>query len=202
MEASPPTKRPTSPSWLGSIVVAVTFLFLCLDGYHTEIPLSPKRLGDFFGEPPLINWTHGWPCCVIVRSSIYPLSVGKGGPSVESFTGEAGYYSRWPIDEAPANALNLLALVIDVLAFAALVTGTWFGTALFSCCTAFPPRFSLRTLFLLTTAIAIGLAPLVRFAITRHTVEVGALTIMALAAIATMTALVGTSLHRLGGHLE
>jgi hypothetical protein len=98
-------------------IVATALVFANLDGYQTE----PFDNANFFGEPPLINWTHGWPFICLVRQS--PI-VGSGK------TGWIGVTSRWPIDNARIIAFRAKPLLADIAFFIAVMAGTAYGVPL------------------------------------------------------------------------
>ena len=106
---------------VGAVVMLLALAFLNLDGYHTHL-YTPWGSGDFFAEPPTINWTHGWPCCFMIRSGIYSVAAGKG-VRVVSFFGESGVYSRWPTDNAPVSRFGVPPLLLDVAVGLVLVLG-------------------------------------------------------------------------------
>lgn len=103
------------------LLVALGLIVASCDGYHNE----PGSLSSFRVEPPLINWTHGWPFYIFVRSSIYPHSGKRSSPA--TFTGPAATYSRWPIDSAPRYAFRMPALLADIAIFVLLVAGSAYG---------------------------------------------------------------------------
>jgi hypothetical protein len=126
---------------IATLTVALSLAFLNLDGYQNEL----VGRGDFFGEPPTVNWVHGWPCGFLGRQSIYPLSGIYSSPG--SFSGPEGFYSRWPFGSAPVIAFWLGPLVIDCTFFAFVVAGTAYATQ--------KGTFSLRVLFLAVSFLAV-----------------------------------------------
>ncbi|EMI47418.1 hypothetical protein [Rhodopirellula sp. SWK7] len=138
---------------LACVAVAIAFVFLGVDGYHTGWNATmPGDHGDFFGEVPFINWTHGWPFNFCVRASVYPLASGPGMPNPRSFSGDIGSYSRWPIDNAPVSAFHLHVLILDIGILGCLLAGTWFAIGKRS---AVRLRFGIRTLLALSTLVAL-----------------------------------------------
>jgi len=138
---------------LACVIVATAFVFLSIDGYHTGWNATmPGDHGDFFGELPNINWTHGWPLNFCVRSSIYPLASGPGIPNPPSFSGDIGTYSRWPIDNAPVAAFHASVLVVDMALLVCLLVGTWLGIGQRP---AKRIQFNIRSLLALSTFVAL-----------------------------------------------
>src|SRR5262245_61163257 len=76
--------------------------FLNADGYHNE----PFGNGNFYDEPPDINWTHGWPFICLGRSSVVigPLVVT---PPTRRIT------SRWPIRDVKPTYFYPGAMAAD-----------------------------------------------------------------------------------------
>ena len=138
---------------LGCVAVATAFVFLAVDGYHTGWNATMRGgHGDYFGELPNINWTHGWPLNFCVRSSIYPLASGPGLPNPPSFSGDFGTYSRWPIDNAPVGVFHPHVLALDIGILTCLLAGTWFGIGRRS---AVRMQFGTRSLLALSTFVAL-----------------------------------------------
>ena len=108
--------------------------------------------GDYFGEAPYINWTHGWPLKFAVRSSYYLVALGPGKPNPKVNSGPIAIYSRWPLDNAPVTVFHPHVLLADLLVLVSLVTGVWIGLG---ATPLFPIRFSIRSLLLL--ALVVGL---------------------------------------------
>lgn len=117
-ESTQPKRRAIIPA---TLAVTLSLFFLNIDGYQTHLVGD----GQFLGTPPSINWTHGWPCSFLVRSSIYPLS-GVTNPN-GSITGGTGLYSRWPIDNAPVYTFSHTMLTLDVVFFFVIAAGTACG---------------------------------------------------------------------------
>ncbi|QDT01769.1 hypothetical protein K227x_01370 [Rubripirellula lacrimiformis] len=129
------------------------FAFLGVDGYHTGWNATmPGSHGDYFGNAPNINWTHGWPLQFCVRSSCYPVALGPGKPNPKISYGPVALYSRWPIDNAPVKAFHLSAFLVDLAVLACLVAGVWLGLGKIP---LFPVRFSTRSMLLLTLIAAL-----------------------------------------------
>ena len=183
-------EKPFDSHWIATITVASAFTFLCLDGYHNGFAIALNGSSDFFGEPPIINWTHGWPFHFAVRSSIYPASTGPGIPNPPSWTGDVGYYSRWPFDDAPMTVFHLLPLVVDAVIFILLIVGTWFGCSQLSSHFSFRFRFGLKTLFVATFLVAVAVAFKMTSLIPRYITQFGALSIIAIAMFVTTYGLV------------
>ena len=129
------------------LVVALAVAVANLDGYHNHWG------GSIHEGPPTINWAHGWPAPCLVRMSIFPLANGPGGPIVPVMTGQLGYYSRWPIDQAPIAAFYPWLLFADLLISLAIIGGT--GYFLFKArVDRLQIRFSLRTMLILFALFA------------------------------------------------
>ncbi len=96
MECGPATRSSARPHWaavLATAFVAATLVIANLEGYHNELAHD----GDLTGEPPLINWTHGWPSAFMVRASFSNLSAIS---KATVFAGSNEITSRWPFDDA------------------------------------------------------------------------------------------------------
>jgi hypothetical protein len=168
---------------LATLIVAATFLFLSLDGYHNGIVVGWNGSLNFYGEPPFINWAHGWPCHFLVRRSIYDRTVGKGPPNPRSMpTEQLGYYSRWPFDEAPITLFRALPLAIDAAVFAFLLAGTWLGAAELSRLFPLRFRFSVKSLLALTTLVAVVLALQLPSRLPRYAFQYAAFVVIAVSA--------------------
>jgi hypothetical protein len=135
-----------------TVAVAGTLLFLNLDGYQKHLFGSGAL--NILGEPPIINWAHGWPCVCVIRQSTYPLT-GKW-QSANSFLGPGGYYSRWPLDDAPVSFFSLSALLIDSAILSVLTLGTGYAVQ-----RLIGRPFGLKWLFAATAVAGLGCAALV-----------------------------------------
>src|SRR5690606_15397516 len=113
-------------------------------------------VGEIKGEPPLINWAHGWPVAFAIRSSVYSVSAGRGIP-VQSIAGDVGLYSRWPIDDSPIIAFSVVAAVCDVLFCLALVCGTFVGARKLARRFGLRLRFGIRSLLVGFSVLAVVL---------------------------------------------
>lgn len=141
---------------LACTLFSVAFLYLNLDGYPTlSLSFPPKQLPEldfYFGEtgdskyldlnrhvqksigrnPPKltsINWMHGWPFHFVARPSMYSLSAGKGVTVTTAAENDIGYYSRWPIDNAPPFWLLYPPIVANLLVFLMLLWLIWTANA-------------------------------------------------------------------------
>jgi hypothetical protein len=130
-------------------LVASALAFANLDGSHNELFGS----GNFFAEPPLFNWTHGWPSVCLVRRSMYPLS-GKYTNNGTTSIGPHGTYSRWPFDNAPVSIFWIKPILIDCSFFILVVAGTAYSTSQLKARFKRDKSFSLKLLFLFTTLSA------------------------------------------------
>jgi hypothetical protein len=139
-----------------AVLVLLCGLFLNLDGYHIHIASPWSGRGDFKAELPSINWVHGWPMGFAVRSSIYSPKAGKGVP-ITSITGELGYYSRWPFDNAPMVAFNAGVAVIDCALCTLVVLGTYLGMRRLAARFGWRLRYSTRTLLIIMGVTSLGL---------------------------------------------
>lgn len=110
---------------LFTLAVAASLTFLNLDGYQEHLMLNIKGAnfrgpGDFVGEPPMINWVHGWPVGCAVRMSIKNQVPGPiGNPWIHT--------SRWPFDSTPIKYFSPLGAVVDLLICVLISGGTYFG---------------------------------------------------------------------------
>jgi len=133
----------------GGLVVFATLAYLNLDGYHNE----PYGSGDFFGDPPDINWTHGWPFVCMVRNSV------GTGPLVVRVV-QRTVTSRWPFDGTPVSYFYRNSFWVDVAILVVLVGAVvW---SIYTLVPSLPKRLSygLKALFVLMTmssVAAIGL---------------------------------------------
>jgi hypothetical protein len=143
--------RPHWAAALATIFVAAVLLVANLDGYHNQ--LFDKR--DLAGEPPLINWAHGWPSTFTVRTSIYPLN---GRYTGAPFTGPIGITSRWPFDDARVTAFWMGPLWYDIACIVVLLLGTAYAAQKMAHWCNPQNSYGLRTLFVATAMIAIGIA--------------------------------------------
>jgi hypothetical protein len=173
---------------LATLLTLVSFVFLNLDGYQLHL-FSPWGNGDVTGGPPLANWAHGWPIGFAVRSSIYSVQAGRG-VIAPSFTGEIGFYSRWPTDNAPVVAFSGFAAGCDLLLGLLLVWGTFIGTSKLVGYLGLKPRFSLRTLFVSVAAAAVLLAGREWIFASRYVVEAVAVLGVALGGCLSVTAMI------------
>ena len=124
-----------------------------LDGYQTHLFSPWGGMGDFRGEPPIINWCHGWPGSFMVRHSNYSVKEGKGKRPSGPVSGPFAAYNRWPIDNAPVAAFSAKTFAIDILILASLIFGTAYGLR----GRRLPKlRFSINSLLLLTSIVAVA----------------------------------------------
>ncbi len=171
------------------MAVLVSFLFLCLDGYHVGLSPSYNGSGDFFGEPPNINWTHGWPFHFAVRSSIYPASARPGLPNPASWSGDSGSYSRWPFDNAPVTLFHLGPLLLDVTVLFVLLAGTWYWLRDIAN-VPFRFQFGTRALFLMTLLVALAMGLRLPSVLPRHVTQFAAFFVLLCGFAATVHTLV------------
>ncbi len=146
-------------------IVCGALLFANFDGYQNE----PFGSDNFFGELPLINWTHGWPSICLVRNSIYPVSgiYSSGG---KSFSGPYGTNSRWPFDGTLVT-FWIKPFLIDCAFFVLVLFGTAYTTPRLIGWLKMWKQFSLRSLLAATTLLAIVFAifiPLLLSASVQH----------------------------------
>ncbi len=113
MEKTKPNCFPRLAAVTGGLIVFATLAFLNLDGYHNE-PYGP---GDLLGEPPDINWTHGWPFVGVGRSS-----VGTGPLVVANV--QMTITSRWPFDDTPIHYVYPGYLCADIAILVTAVVAT------------------------------------------------------------------------------
>ena len=121
-------RKPVTLRLLACSAIVAAFAFLNADGYHTgwNATMTGSH-GDYFGEAPYINWTHGWPLKFAVRSSYYLVALGPGKPNPKVNSGPIAIYSRWPLDNAPVTVFHPHVLLADLLVLVSLVTGVWIG---------------------------------------------------------------------------
>lgn len=102
-----------------SAILLLSFAFLNVDGQVVPCVMFPmtslnpnfSHLNNFnlLPERPLnkgdglTNWLHGWPIAGLVRSGHYPTGL----------SGRLSGSSRWPIDHASWQYLNVFALLLD-----------------------------------------------------------------------------------------
>lgn len=173
------------PAYCATLVVVAALAFENLDGYHNEL----FGKGDIGGEPPLINWTHGWPYYFLIRKS--PWDESDPAPRPNSQVDGYYIYSRWPFDRAPVFRYWLRPLLIDVAVAIVLIVGTFWSSQRLANKLRISPRFSLKTLFGFTAAIGAFLAfglPLVQSIATRHVFHFVTLAVLAVAAAAVVAA--------------
>ncbi len=150
--------NPNSNAWalLVACGVLASCVFLNVDGYQLHLISPWGGVGEITGEPPLVNWCHGWPVGFAIRSSMYSVDAGRG-VNVQSFTGDCGLYSRWPIDESPVIAFSVLAAVCDLLICMTLVCGTFVGARKLALHFGFRLRFGIRSLLVWVFVLAVVL---------------------------------------------
>jgi len=181
MGRSSPGRWTGTPHWLAVVAVVLTCAALLLenlDGYHNDFG------GNYRGEPPIINWTHGWPFIAVVRSSISRGSI-RNKP--------LDYTSRWPIDDASVSRVYFVRLVIDLAIAFALVVGAGWAAQVWAMRMPVPNQFGLKTAFALLTlsaVITVVAMPLSRLESLRFILHYSALTIIAFA----LTGTLGTAL--------
>jgi hypothetical protein len=144
------TMRIRSPWPLALVSGAIVFARLALlnlDGYHNE-PFGP---GDFLGEPPNINWTHGWPFVCMGRTSVGtgPLVVAKVQTTITS---------RWPFDDTPVHYLYPGRLGADIAILFMSVLGTVWSINSLMRRPIRRLRYGLKFLFVVMTLTAAVLA--------------------------------------------
>lgn len=149
------TRSSTYLASLAATAVLGSCLFLNLDGYQIHL-YSPWGLGEVAAEPPIINWVHGWPVGCTVRASAYSVNAGKGVP-VASFTGDAGSYSRWPLDDSPVFVHSTAALLTNIAFLVLVVPSTFLGVGRLADRYGWRMRFSMRMLLLVMTIACISL---------------------------------------------
>lgn len=181
------------PAYCATLIIVAALAFANLDGYHNHLFGD----GNFDGEPPLINWAHGWPCCFLIRKSPWDASDPAPRPDLQM---EGNYiYSRWPFDRAPVFRYWLRPLLIDVAVAIMLIVGTFWSSQRLASKLRINPQFGLKTLFGITAAIgaffAFGL-PLVQSIAMRRvfhflTLAVLAVAVAAIVAVACEAALRG-----------
>lgn len=184
--------------WVAAALTLGAAVFLNLDGYQTGNDITFRSDSDFYGEPPAINWTHGWPFYFMVRSSIYSPAAGPGGPIPATISGELGFYSRWPFDAAPLISFDWQPLLLDLAILAALVVGVWFAVSSFTAKWPLPLRFNLKSLFVATFVVAVVSAFNLLSFLPRHVFQFAALGVAYLAMLATSIALVTAVIDGLG----
>ncbi len=130
-------------------IVCGALVFANLDGYQNE----PFGGGHFFGEPPLINWAHGWPSICLVRSSI---AKGRPGASLNrARLGTNGTTNRWPFDNAEIYAFYVNPCLVDLSFFVAVLIGTAYATPRFLNWLTTFRSFSLKSLIIATALLAV-----------------------------------------------
>jgi hypothetical protein len=92
---------------------------------------------------PWINQWHGWPLTYMVREWRVP-----GGLTI--------LYGPWPLDNPPLVALRPAALAVNVIAGIGLIVSASVSGLYWLRWRERPLQFSLRSLFALTTAAAVG----------------------------------------------
>jgi hypothetical protein len=145
------TKSSRLPTIFATAIVGGALLFVNLDGYQYEI--FGGR--DFFGEPPLINWTHGWPSTCLVRNSPIPTSYSIGGAS---YTGWAGTTSRWPFDGSPVIVFWIKPFLIDCAFIVFVLFGAAYTAPRLIYWLKTWKKFSLKSLLAATTLFAVVFA--------------------------------------------
>jgi hypothetical protein len=129
---------------IGGLIVLATLVFLNLDGYHNE-PFGP---GGFYEEPPDINWTHGWPFVCMGR-----LSVGTGPLMLSSV--QRTITNRWPFDDAQVTYVYRRYLYSDIAIVVVSVVATVWGINRLVRRLRARRRYGLRSVFVLTTIVAV-----------------------------------------------
>ena len=150
-------RTPNSLPLIVTFAVLSAFVFLNVDGYQLHLISPWGGVGEITGEPPFVNWAHGWPVCFAIRSSIYSVSAGQG-VKVQSFTGEHSFYSRWPIDESPVAAFSVFAATCDLLFCVIFLIGTFVGTRKISVKLGLQFQFGMRSLLACMLICAVLLA--------------------------------------------
>lgn len=147
---------------LCTVAVGASLIFLNLDGYQEHLMLNSNGTefrgpGDLWGEPPVINWVHGWPIGFAIRSSIQlPNPLPPGGVILSPAGESLDNTSRWPFDATPIRHFGTSGAVLDILICLATSIGTYTGAGRFA------GRFGLRVRFNLATILTlIALAALV-----------------------------------------
>ena len=135
-------RHQTALAVLCTLGVAASLAYLNLDGYQKHLvgyfgPNTGIRgTGNFTGEPPDINWVHGWPIGCAVRNSV------RQWPS-QQIPWKAGFAStsRWPFDGTPVAFWSPFAACID-LGFGVLA-----GVGTFVCANSVASILQLRVQF-------------------------------------------------------
>ncbi|MDM4019449.1 hypothetical protein, partial [Roseiconus lacunae] len=133
--------------------ILASSVFLNFDGYHLHVRSPWGDYGDAFAEPPAINWVHGWPIGCLVRASIFDPSIGKG-VLVPTVPTSPGFYSRWPIDNAPVYATDNRAAIFNVIFCVAITLSGFFSTLHFTRRSGSRLRFNLRSMLWLVSVSA------------------------------------------------
>lgn len=171
------------PAYCATLVVIAALAFANLDGYHNHL----FGHGDFSGEPPLINWAHGWPYCFLIRKS--PWQASDPAPRPNFYVEGQHIYSRWPFDRAPVFRYWPRPLVADVGVAVVLIVGTFLSSQRLANKLRINPRFGLKSLFSFTGLIgaffAFGL-PLVQSIALRHVFHFVTLAVLAVASASTV----------------
>lgn len=169
-------RRSRSLPFLVATLVFGCFLFLNLDGYHLHVfsAWSSRLDVAMEAEPPEINWVHGWPLGCVVRSSIYSAQAGKGVPFTTTTGNNYGFYSRWPVDNAPIFGFDVWYAIANFLIGAAVVAGTYFGTIRLTDHFRWRVRFSVRMLLVATALASLGLCIREPLLANRYVVEYAA----------------------------
>jgi hypothetical protein len=153
MDSGPATRSTARPHWtavLATVFVAAILLLANIDGYHNQ--LFGER--DLAGEPPLINWAHGWPWTFVVRASFFSPTAIYTAPD---FSGSPGITSRWPFDDAQVFAFWVRPLVLDSICFVVSVLGTAYATQRIARWWNPQNSYGLRTMFIATAVVAVAL---------------------------------------------
>lgn len=147
---------------LCTLVVVASLAFLNLDGYQKYLALTTNGArfhgpGNFSGEPPVINWVHGWPIGFAIRSSIQlPNPLPPGGVILSAAGApDLPNTSRWPFDSTPIRHFGVSGAVLDALICLAIGVGTYLGAKGFAERLKLQVRFRLATILVLIAAVAL-----------------------------------------------
>ncbi|EMI16021.1 membrane protein [Rhodopirellula maiorica SM1] len=159
-----------------AFTIFTAIVYLNLDGYQLHLaacvgtPPSWYGPGNFSGEPPWDNWTHGWPIGFATRLC-YDPAIG-----MEATT------SRWPWDGTPLKFFHPTGAVLNCVIAVLLIFGAYGGSKPLFNRLGLDLRFSVSSLLSFTLASAVVFSARSWLFATRYTIQLAALLVIAVGA--------------------